>query len=402
MSWIQEIRDQFPQIQEMGDRLVYLDSAATALKLRTVIEAMETHMRAGAANVHRGAHRLSDAATLAFEDVRGQIARFLRATSPEEIIFTHGTTESINLVASSYSRTLKAGDEIILSRMEHHSNIVPWYLAAQEHDLKLKFVPITSAGELDLSAFENLLTERTRVVALSHLSNALGTVNNLQPFIEAAHGVGAVVLVDAAQSVVSLLDDVQEMDCDFLAFSGHKMYGPTGVGVLYGKKSLLEKMPPFMGGGSMISTVTEEHIDFLPPPHRFEAGTPPIAEVIALGEAIRFLSHLDRSQAAAQDHDVLKLAVDGLRSIEGVTVYAPDVSRSHIVSFNLDGAHPSDVGALLDEQGVGVRTGHHCCQPLMKALGVPGTVRASFSVYSTTDEVERLISAVQKAKKILS
>jgi cysteine desulfurase/selenocysteine lyase len=404
MMSVKELRAQFPQLglRSHGERLVYLDSAASAFKPKQVIDRVHVHMEVEAANVHRGAHLLSDYATDAFEQVRSATARFLNAASASEIVFTPGTTGGINLLANSLGRSvLQEGDEILLSQMEHHSNIVPWQLIAQERKARVRFTPIQEDGSLDIGAFKSLVTAKTKIISLTQLSNALGTVNELSELIQLARARGIYFIVDAAQSVTAFPIDVQKLGCDFLVFSGHKLFGPTGVGVLYGREKMLNDLPPFLSGGSMISTVTEAESTFLASPHRFEAGTPAIAEVLGLGEAIRFVSELDSEEMRRHDQDLLKQAQTGLRSLGGVRIYAEHVERAHILSFNLEGAHASDVGAILNEQNVAVRAGHHCCQPLMTRLGVPGTVRASFSIYSCEEDVDRLLAGVKKAKGLL-
>jgi cysteine desulfurase/selenocysteine lyase len=396
-----DLQKEFPQLQLKvnGERLVYLDSAATALKPRSVIEKIRQHMEMGVANVHRGAHHLSDVATDEFEKTRSMAASLINASSPDEIVFTQGTTNGINLIAYSLARhILQPGDEIIVSQMEHHSNIVPWQMIAKEKGAKVVFTPIRDDGSLDFVAFQKLVGPKTKLVSLIHMSNALGIFNDLVPFAHEIHKQGAYFVVDAAQSISSRPVDVQRLDCDFLVFSGHKLFGPTGVGILYGRSEILSEMPPFFGGGSMISLVDETHSTFLPPPHRFEAGTPAIAEVIGLGEAMKFFGSLDIAALEKQDHQLLKFAQTELEKIDGVQIFSRTVDRSHILSFAVEGAHPSDVGAVLNEQGIAVRAGHHCCQPLMARMGIPGTVRASFSIYSTEQDVARLVSAMKKVK----
>ncbi|NJL24638.1 MAG: cysteine desulfurase [Calothrix sp. SM1_5_4] len=394
-----------PQLrrQVRGRRLIYLDNAATTLKPLPVIEAVREHMSLGAANVHRGAHLLSDEATDRFEAVRERARAFLGAESKSEVIFTRGTTEGMNLLAHSLSRViLNEDDEIILSQMEHHSNIVPWQIAARERRARVRFVPVLDDGSLDYAAFEAMLSPRAKIVSLVHLSNALGTLNPLARFFAAAREVGAVCVADAAQSASVYPLDVKGLGCDFLALSGHKMFGPTGVGVLYGRLSWLEKLPPYQGGGSMISEVREDGVDFLPPPHRFEAGTPPIAEVLGLGEAMKFITEIGFDQLKAHERAIMSLAEEGLARIPDVRRIGTAPEHSHVLSFLLGRSHPSDVGAILDEQGVAVRAGHHCCQPLMRRFGIPGTVRASFSVYTSEEDIRDFLISVQKAKDLLS
>jgi cysteine desulfurase / selenocysteine lyase len=399
------VREQFPQLQRevRGRRLVYLDSGATTLKPASVTAAVSKYMGAGAANVHRGAHLLSDEATEKFESAREKARAFVGAEARAEIIFTRGTTESINLVARSLgSIVLNEGDEILLSQMEHHSNIVPWQMIAQERKARVNFIRVTDEGELDYEDFESKLSPRVKILSLVHLSNALGTMNPLAKYIKAARAVGAYTVVDAAQSASVVPIDVRALGCDFLALSAHKLFGPTGVGLLYGRQELLERMPPYQGGGSMISEVTETGVSFLPPPHRFEAGTPPIAEVIGFGAAIDFVQSLGFENIHAHEREIMALAEDELNKIEGIRRIGTAQDHSHVLSFLLGAHHPSDVGAILDEQGIAVRAGHHCCQPLMRRFGIPGTVRASFSVYTSEEDVRDFVRAVAKAKELLS
>lgn len=397
---IENIRREFPQLQLQvnGKPLVYLDSAASALKPRSVIEKMRDYMEMGAANVHRGAHHLSDVATDEYESVRDLVAQFISAKSSSEIVFTGGTTAGLNLIAYSLARSiLKEGDEILLSQMEHHSNVVPWQMAAKEKHAVVRFVPVNEDGSFDRVAYRSMLNPKTKIVAITQLSNALGTWNELKDLVAEARKQGAYFVVDAAQSITARPVSVQDIDCDFLVFSGHKLFGPTGVGVLYGKEEVLKDMPPFFGGGSMIEQVTEKNVTFLSPPHRFEAGTPPIGEVLALGEAIRFYNKLDAQALIKNDRELLRFAQAELSKLE-ISVLAPNVDRSHVLSFNVAGAHPSDVGAMLNEQGIAVRAGHHCCQPLMARFKIPGTVRASFSIYSSEEDVAKLVTALKKVK----
>lgn len=400
-----EAREWFPQldVRVSGKRLVYLDSAATTLKPRPVIDAVTAYLSTGTANVHRGAYRLSDAATRKYEDVRDLARKFVNAESTDEIVFTSGTTDGLNLVAHGLGELFLAeGDEILISQMEHHSNIVPWQLAAKRHGAVLRFVPVTADGVLDLAAFKSLLGPRTKVVSLVHLSNALGTINPLRDLFAMARAAGAICVADAAQSVSLLRIDVRELGCDFLVASGHKMFGPTGVGFLYGRRDRLEKMPPFKGGGSMIHEVREDGVEFLPPPHRFEAGTPPIAEVFGLGAAFEFILGIGFERLTAHERVIMEATVSGLDRVGGVRRFGGVGPSSHVLSFTIDGAHPSDIGSILDEQGVAVRAGHHCCQPLMRRLGVSGTVRASFSVYTSPQDIDEFVAAVRKAKELLA
>lgn len=405
MSWESEVRAQFPQLKRTvnGKRLVYLDSGATTLKPLPVIEAVRDHLALGAANVHRGAHALSDEATGKYEAARETVRAFVGADHREEIIFTRGTTESINLVAATLGRKiLGPGDEILISQMEHHSNIVPWQMVALERGAKVRFVPILDDGTLDYAAFEKMLSAKTKIVSLVWLSNALGTINPLAKFFAAAHKAGAYTVADAAQAVSLLSVNVKELGADFLAFSGHKIFGPTGVGVLYGRKEILETLPPYQGGGSMISEVTEEGVTFLGLPHRFEAGTPAVAEILGLAEALKFVTSIGIEQIQKHEREIVGAAEEGLKKIGGFRQFGGIGPRGHILSFVLEGSHPSDVGAILDQLGIAIRAGHHCCQPLMKRLGVPGTARASFSIYSTAEDVQDLLNGLRKAKEMLS
>jgi cysteine desulfurase/selenocysteine lyase len=403
MSLSLDVRDQFPQLARVvrGNKLVYLDSAATTLKPRSVIEAMNAHMSNEAANVHRGAHVLSDEATEKFENVREKARAFVNAASKSEVIFTSGTTGGLNLLAHTLGRQLQSGDEILLSQMEHHSNIVPWQMIAQEKGAVVKFAPILDDGSLNRTAFKNLLSNKTRIVSLVHLSNALGTLNPLKELFAEARAVGAICVADAAQSVSYTKIDVRDLGADFLAMSAHKLFGPTGLGFLYGRLDLLEKLPPYQGGGSMISEVTEQGATFLAPPHRFEAGTPAIAEVVGFGAALDFVTSLGFDNVQKHEKEIMAMAEDLTKDISGLRRIGQAPQRGHVFSFLLEGSHPSDVGAILDEQGVAVRAGHHCCQPLMKRLNIPGTVRASFSVYTSEEDVERFARAVRKAKEML-
>ncbi len=392
-------RKDFPILDQQvnGAPLVYLDNAATSQKPRVVIDALSDYYHNYNANVHRAVHALSDQATFAFEQARDRVREFIHAASRNEIIFTRGTTESINLVANCYTGLLRPDDEILISHMEHHSNIVPWQMLAARTKAVLKACDVNSQGDIDLESFANLLSDKTRIVAISHVSNALGTVNPLQQVIEQAHDAGAVVLIDGAQAVPHFDVDVAALDCDFYAFSGHKMYGPTGIGVLYGKEKLLEMLPPWQGGGEMIETVSIDNSTYNTLPYKFEAGTPNIAGAIGLGAAIDYLSGLPRGEIEAMEDDLLRLTVSQLKQIDGVRLIGDPEKRISVVSFLVDGSHPHDVGTLLDQQGIAVRTGHHCAMPLMAQLGIPGTVRASFSLYNSTEDVDRLIAGVRKA-----
>lgn len=400
---VKKVREDFPILKRKvrgGQNLVYLDSAASALKPNSVIERMDYYYRNETSNVHRGAHFLSEQGTIAYEEARSQVAEFIGAKTSSEIIFTRGTTESINLVAQSFGRSvLKAGDEIILTELEHHSNIVPWQIVAKEKNCTIRVVPISDNGDLDYEAFLKLLNEKTKIVALTWCSNALGIANPIQKYIESAHRVGARVLVDAAQAVSNRVTDVQALDCDFLVFSGHKIFGPYGIGVLYGKMELLELMPPYQGGGSMIAEVRWEETTWAEVPHKFEAGTPAIPEAIGLAAALQYVKTLDLKKIAAHEDLLLNFATKEISEIPGIEIHGLSENKCAIVSFSADWAHASDIGSLLDQQGIAVRAGHHCCQPLMRRLGVPATVRASFSIYNTLEEVAFLRNGLLKAKE---
>jgi len=392
-------RKDFPILDQQvnGAPLVYLDNAATSQKPHVVIDALKDYYHRYNANVHRAVHALSDQATVAFEHARDRVREFVNAGSRNEIIFTRGTTESINLVANCYTGLLKPGDEILISHMEHHSNIVPWQMLAARTNAVLKACDVNSQGDIDLESFAELLTDKTKIVAIAHVSNALGTVNPLQQIIEQAHEAGAVVVVDGAQAVPHFDVDVSALDCDFYAFSGHKMYGPTGIGVLYGKEKLLDLLPPWQGGGEMIETVSINKSTYNTLPYKFEAGTPNIAGAIGLGAAIDYLTQLPRDEIKTSEDELLRLTLSQLKQIDGVRLVGEPEKRISVVSFLVDGSHPHDVGTLLDQQGIAVRTGHHCAMPLMAQLGIPGTVRASFSLYNSHEDVDRLIAGVRKA-----
>ena len=399
---IAAMRGQFPILSQTvrGKPLVYLDNGATTQKPEAVIRAIDDYYRECNSNVHRGAHYLSDEATARFENARQSVADFINA-SREEIIWTRGTTESINLVASCYGASLKAGDEVVISTLEHHSNIVPWQMVCQRSGALLKVIPLNGDGSLDLAAYRALLNERTRIVAVTQVSNSLGTVNPVAEMIRDARKVGAVTVIDGAQAVSHFSVDVRALDCDFYAFSGHKLFGPTGIGVLYGRKALLEAMPPWLGGGEMIETVTFERSTWNSLPYKFEAGTPNIAGAIGLGAAIDWLQAQDRTALAAHEAALLRDATARAEAFQGMRLIGTAPDKIAVMSFLLDGAHPHDVGQLLDQQGVAVRTGHHCTMPLMDRLGIPGTVRASFSIYNDSTDIERLFKALEKVKGFL-
>jgi cysteine desulfurase / selenocysteine lyase len=401
---IEKIRTQFPVLNQQvnGKPLVYLDNAATNQKPKRVIDALTKYYERDNANIHRGIHTLAERATKAYEQTRHAMQQFIRAKHVEEIIFTRGVTESINLVASSYGRAfLKEGDEVIISGLEHHSNIVPWQMICEEKKAILKVIPVTDIGEIDLSAYHKLLSAKTKIVAVNHASNSLGTINPIKEIIDAAHNHGAVALIDGAQASAHLHIDVQDLDCDFYCISSHKMYGPTGTGILYGKKELLEKMPPYMGGGEMIKEVTFAKTTYNDLPYKFEAGTPNIADVIALNEAIQFITELGKDNIAAYENDLLRYTVKKLSAIPSVKLVGTAEQKVSVQSFVIQGIHHFDIGQMLDARGIAVRTGHHCTQPLMDRFGIEGTVRASFSVYNTKDEVDRLAEGIERIVKFL-
>lgn len=399
------IRQAFPILGRMvkDKPLVYLDNAATSQKPLSVINALSDYYTGYNANIHRGIHSLAEEATAAYEASRYAVKQFIGAAATEEIIFTRGTTEGINLVAYTWGRqNVHAGDEIIISGMEHHSNIVPWQILCDEKHALLKVIPVTENGELSLKAYQELLTDKTKLVAIVQVSNALGTVNPVKEMIAMAHQAGALVLVDGAQSAVHLDIDVQDLDCDFFAFSGHKVYGPTGVGVLYGKRAILEDMPVFQGGGEMIKEVTFEHTTYNELPYKYEAGTPNIADTIALKAALDFINTTGKAEIRKHEVGLLAYATEQLENIPGLTIIGKAREKASLVSFVIKGTHPQDIGILLDNQGIAVRTGHHCCQPLMKRFDIPGTVRASFALYNTMEEVDKLITGLHKTIKMLS
>jgi cysteine desulfurase/selenocysteine lyase len=402
---VYSIRQQFPVLNRevKGKPLIYLDNAATSQKPQAVIDALVNYYSNYNANIHRGIHTLAEEATMAFENTRDAVQQFINAESREQIIFTRGTTEGINLVANTWGRqNIKAGDEIIISTMEHHSNIVPWQILCEEKEATLKIIPISDEGELLMNEYEKLVSPKTKLVSIVHVSNALGTINPVKQIIDAAHKAGAIVLVDGAQSAVHLDIDVQEMDCDFFVFSSHKLYGPTGVGVLYGKKHLLESMPPFHGGGEMIKEVTFEKTTYNELPYKYEAGTPNIADTIAFKTALDFIHQTGKEKIRRHEKELLAYATAQLEQIPGLKIIGKAREKVSVVSFVIDGLHPQDIGILLDNRGIAVRTGHHCTQPLMNRFGITGTVRASFAVYNTKEEIDELVSGLQKAIKMLS
>ncbi len=400
---IERVRADFPILStEMnGEPLVFLDSAASSQKPRQVIDAIDGYYEENHANVHRGVYALSQRATEAFERARGKVARFINAASEHEIIWVRGCTEGINLVAASYGQRFREGDEIVLSAMEHHSNIVPWQLIAERTGAKIRVIPVTEAGTLDMGGYRELLNARTVFVSVVHVSNSLGTVNPVREIARLAHEVGAAVLVDGAQAAPHGQVDVQALGCDFYTFSGHKMCGPTGQGVLWGKLDVLESMPPYQGGGEMIDQVSFEKTTFNTVPFRFEAGTPNIAGAVGLGAAIDYLDQLDVSSVERYESELLAYMTERMTQIDGLRAVGTAEEKHSVLSFLVAGTHPYDVGTLLDKQGVAVRTGHHCCQPLMERYGIPGTVRASIAFYNTFEDIDRLTSATERAVRML-
>jgi cysteine desulfurase / selenocysteine lyase len=398
------VRADFPILSETvrnGLPLVYLDNAATSQKPRQVITAISRFYTSENANIHRGLHYLSERATSAYDAARDKVARFLGAGSPSEIVFTRGTTEAINLVAQSWGRSnLRPGDEVLVTGMEHHANLVPWQLVCEQTGASFRAVPITDRGELDLDAFDRLLTDRTRLFAVGHVSNALGTVNPVRELAARARARGALVLVDGAQSAPHMPIDVIELGCDFFACSGHKLFGPTGIGVLYGRRDILDGMPPWQTGGDMIERVTLERTTWAAPPARFEAGTPPIAEVIGLAAAIDYVESVGLGAIGIWESELLARATDLIGALPGVRLVGTARKKAGVLSFVLEGIHPHDVGTVLDDEGVAVRAGHHCAQPVMQRFGIPATVRASFAFYNTLDEIEVLVRGVERARKV--
>ncbi len=402
---IERLRDDFPILrQEIGGHpLVYLDNAATAQKPAAVIEAIDRYYRETNANIHRGIHSLAERATAQYEDARAKIAGFINAAETREIVFTRGTTESVNLVAQAYLRPrLEPGDEILVSEMEHHSNIVPWQLVAEQTGATIRVIPFNDDGELQLDEFERLIGARTRLLAVGHVSNALGTVNPVGDMIATAHAHGVPVLVDGAQSVPHFAVDVQALDADFYCFSGHKMFGPTGIGVLYARADILEAMPPYQGGGEMITKVSFSGSEFQVIPHRFEAGTPNIAGAIGLGAAVDYLAGIGVERLAAHEADVLAYAHRRVREIEGLRIIGTAPEKAGVLSFVIDGVHPNDLGMLIDQEGVAIRTGHHCAMPAMEHFGLAGTARASFAFYNTRADVDRLIDGIANVRAMLA
>lgn len=401
---IQQIRRDFPVLDQQvnGRPLVYLDNAATNQKPLAVIHALTRYYEGYNANIHRGIHHLAEQATAAFEASRRAVQEFLNAKHWQEIIFTYGTTDGINLVAQTYGRRfLKEGDEIIISTMEHHSNIVPWQMLCEEKGCVLKVIPVDDNGELLIDEYEKLLSERTKFVSCVHVSNSLGTINPVKTIIDKAHEVGAVVLIDGAQASSHLDIDVQALDADFYVLSAHKLYGPTGMGVLYGKKEILDGMPPYRGGGEMIKEVTFAKTTYNEIPYKFEAGTPNIADVVAVKAAFEYMAGLGKENIAAHENDLLQYATEQLTELDGLRIIGQAKHKIGVISFVMDGIHHQDTGVILDQQGIAVRTGHHCTQPLMQRFGIAGTTRASFSVYNTRDEVDRLVQGLRRVQKMM-
>jgi len=402
---LQAIRQDFPILDQSinGHPLVYLDNAASSQKPIQVIDAVANYYRKDNANVHRGVHRLSQRATDAYEGARDKVRGFVNAKSDKEIIFVRGATEAINLVAQSFVRPqLQVGDEILISHLEHHANIVPWQILCEQTGAKLKVIPMTEVGELDLSTFDDLLTTRTKILAVGHVSNALGTINSVKEMIVKAHAKNIPVLIDGAQAVPHMVVDVQDLDCDFYVFSGHKMFAPTGIGALYGKQDLLAEMPPWQGGGDMILSVSFEHTQYNELPYKFEAGTPNIAGTIGLGAAIDYMQNLGISNLAEHEHNLLVAATEKVNAIDGVRIIGTAEHKASVLSFMIEGVHPHDVGTIFDQQGVAIRTGHHCAQPVMQFYGIPATARASFAFYNTMEEVDALVLGIKKVQELFA
>ena len=401
---INKIRTDFPILSQKvnGKPLVYFDNGATSQKPQVVIDAIATYYEEINANIHRGVHTLSQLATDAYEASRAKIQKHINAKFPHEIIFTSGTTHGINLVANGFASILKSGDEVLVSAMEHHSNIVPWQMLCEKTGATLRVIPMNEKGELILSAFDELVSERTKIVTVNHISNALGTINPIKYMIDKAHEVGAAILIDGAQAVSHLKPDVQDLDCDFYVFSGHKMFGPTGTGILYGKESWLNTLPPYQGGGEMIKEVTFEKTTYADLPHKFEAGTPNIAGGIVLGTAVDYINSIGIENIQEQEKELLDYGTKKLLEIEGLKIFGTATTKTSVISFNIEGIHPYDIGTIIDKLGIAVRTGHHCAQPVMNFFNIPGTIRASFAFYNTKEEIDLMVEAVKKAKLMLS
>jgi cysteine desulfurase / selenocysteine lyase len=401
---VQKVRADFPILSQKvnGKPLVYFDNGATSQKPQVVIDAISKYYSEINANIHRGVHTLSQLATDAYEVSRNTIQNHLNAKHNHEIIFTSGTTFGINLVANGFASLLKAGDEVMVSALEHHSNIVPWQFLCERTGAKLVVIPMNEKGELIISEFDKLLSGKTKIVTVNHISNALGTVNPIEYIIKKAHGAGAAVLIDGAQATPHLRPDVQALDCDFYVFSGHKVCGPTGVGILYGKEEWLRKLPPYQGGGEMIAEVTFEKTTYADLPHKFEAGTPNISGGIVLGTAIDYMNAVGFDNIAAYEHELLDYGTKRLQEIEGLKIFGTSENKTSVISFNIDGIHPYDIGTIIDKLGIAVRTGHHCAQPIMNFFNIPGTIRASFAFYNTKEEIDIFVEAVKKAQMMLS
>jgi cysteine desulfurase / selenocysteine lyase len=400
---VNSIRKDFPILNERvnGKPLIYFDNGATSQKPNCVLDAIQKYYATYNANIHRGVHHLSQVATQAYEDARATIASYIGATHTHEVLFTKGTTDGINLVAFSFGELMQQGDEIVISAMEHHSNIVPWQMLCERKGCVLRVVPMSIEGELDLEYYASILSEKTKLVAITHVSNALGTINPIKEMIEIAHAVGAKFLVDAAQSIQHMKINVQDLNCDFLVLSGHKSFGPTGVGILYGREEILNQMPPYQGGGDMIATVSFEKTTYNTLPHKFEAGTPHIAGGICLGTAFEYLDALDMEAVHAHENELLTYATKLLSEIEGIQFYGQASSKASVISFLIEGTHPYDVGTLLDKMGIAVRTGHHCTQPIMDFYKIPGTIRVSFAFYNTKEEIDVFITSLKRAISVL-
>ena len=401
---VQKVRADFPILSQKvnGKPLVYFDNGATSQKPQVVIDAISKYYQEINANIHRGVHTLSQLATDAYENSRTIIQNHINARHAHEVLFTSGTTHGINLVANGFAALLKAGDEVLVSALEHHSNIVPWQMLCEKTGATLKVIPMNDSGELIISAFDSLLSEKTKIVTVNHISNALGTINPIKYMIDKAHEFGAAILIDGAQAVPHLKPDVQALDCDFYAFSGHKICGPTGTGILYGKEAWLNKLPPYQGGGEMIKEVTFEKTTYAELPHKFEAGTPHIAGGIALGTAIEYMNGIGFENIQQQEKELLAYATQQLLEIEGLKIFGTAEEKTSVISFNIEGIHPYDIGSIVDKLGIAVRTGHHCAQPIMNFFNIPGTVRASFAFYNTKEEIDILVAAVKKAQMMLS
>ena len=401
---INKVRADFPILSQKvnGKPLVYFDNGATSQKPQVVIDAISKYYQEINANIHRGVHTLSQLATDAYEASRNKIQNHINAQFSHEVLFTSGTTGSINLVANGFASILQPGDEVLVSAMEHHSNIVPWQMLCEKTGAILRVIPMNEKGELILSEYESLLNDKTKIVTVNHISNALGTINPIKYMIDKAHGVGAAILIDGAQAVSHLKPDVQDLNCDFYAFSGHKMFGPTGTGILYGKEIWLNRLPPYQGGGEMIKEVTFEKTTYADLPHKFEAGTPNIADGIVLGTAVDYINSIGFENIQIQEKELLEYGTQKLLEIEGLKIYGTATDKTSVISFNIEGIHPYDIGTIIDKLGVAVRTGHHCAQPIMNFFQIPGTIRASFAFYNTKEEIDIFVEAVKRAKLMLT